>query len=138
MNLLLLAVVLVGATASARAGDVGVSVSLGQPGFYGRIDVGDYPRPQLLYEQPRMIRRGPPGRPPVYMHVPPGHAKNWRRHCATYDACDEQVYFVRDKWYNDQYVPRHQERNRRDGWQDGRRDDHQGNGRRTNDRGERR
>ncbi|MBS1142844.1 MAG: hypothetical protein H6R14_250 [Proteobacteria bacterium] len=138
LNLLLLAVVLAGAAAPAKASDVGVSVTLGQPGFYGRIDVGDYPRPQLLYSQPRMIQRGPSGRPPVYMHVPPGHARNWRRHCATYDACDERVYFVRDRWYNDQYVPRYQERNRRGDGQDGHRDDHRGNDRRSYDRGDRR
>lgn len=133
LNLLLLGVVLAGAAAPAKAADVGVSVTLGQPGFYGRIDVGDYPRPQLLYSQPRMIRRGPSGRPPVYMHVPPGHARNWRRHCETYDACDERVYFVRDRWYNDQYVPRYQERNRRGDWQDGRRDDRRGEDQRGNE-----
>jgi len=136
-NLLLLAVVLGGVAVPARSADVGVSVTLGQPGFYGRIDSGDYPRPQLLYSQPRMIRRGPSGRPPVYLHVPPGHARNWRRHCAAYDACDERVYFVRERWYNDQYVPRYQERNRvrHDDRRDGRRDDHRGNDRDDRHRG---
>lgn len=136
-NLLLLAVVLGGVSVPARAADVGVSVTLGQPGFYGRIDIGDYPQPQLLYSQPRMIRRGPSGRPPIYLHVPPGHAKNWRRHCAAYNACDERVYFVRERWYNDQYVPRYQERNRhhQDNRYDGRRDDHRGNDRDDRHRG---
>jgi len=131
LNLFLLAVLMVGPSAPARAADVGVSVSVGQPGFYGRLDIGDYPQPQLLYSQPRMIRRGMEGRPPVYMHVPPGHARNWRKHCAAYNACDEQVYFVRDGWYNNQFVPRYQERNRsgQDERHDGRRDDHRGNDR---------
>jgi hypothetical protein len=133
-NLLLLAVVLGGMSMPARAADVGVSVSLGQPGFYGRLDIGDYPRPQLLYSQPRMIRRGDSGREPVYMHVPQSHARNWRRHCAAYNACDERVYFVRDGWYNNQYVPRYQERNRsgQDERHDGRRDDRRGNDRGQN------
>jgi len=26
--------------------------------------------------------------PPVYLHVPPGHAKNWRKHCREYNACN--------------------------------------------------
>jgi len=136
-NLLLLAVVLGGVSVPTRAADVGVSVALGQPGFYGRIDIGDYPQPQLLYSQPRMIQRGPSGRPPIYLHVPPGHAKNWRRHCAAYNACDERVYFVRERWYNNQYVPRYQERNRhrQDDRQDGRRDDHRGNDRDDRQRG---
>jgi hypothetical protein len=133
MNLLLLAVVLAGASVPAQAADVGVSVTLGQPGFYGQIDIGDYPRPQLLYSQPRMIRRGPSGRPPIYLHVPPGHARNWRRHCDAYNACDERVYFVRERWYNNQYVPRYQERhgNRHDG----QRDDHRGSDRDDRQRG---
>ena len=30
---------------------------------------------------------------PIYLHVPPGHAKNWRKHCAHYNACGQPVYF---------------------------------------------
>lgn len=137
LNLFLLVALMAGTTLPARAADVDLSVSVGQPGFYGRIDVGDYPRPQLLYSQPRVIERGSSGRPPVYMHVPPSHARNWRRHCGAYNACDERVYFVRDGWYNNQYVPRYQERNRsrqderhdrrRDEQRDGQREDRRGN-----------
>jgi hypothetical protein len=39
-------------TAPALAADVGVSISIGQPGFYGQIDIGDYPQPRVLYAQP--------------------------------------------------------------------------------------
>jgi hypothetical protein len=136
LNLYLLAVLLAGATTPtpARAADLGVSVTVGQPGFYGRIDLGDYPQPQLLYQEPRMIQPGPSSRAPVYMHVPPGHARNWRKHCADYNACDERVYFVREGWYNNQYVPRYQEmhRDRRDQGNDGRRNDHRGDDRGQN------
>ncbi|MEQ6340840.1 MAG: hypothetical protein M3A44_04095 [Gammaproteobacteria bacterium] len=99
------------------AADVGVSISIGQPGFYGRIDIGDYPRPQVIYRQPIIIERAPMYRPPIYLRVPPGHAKHWRRHCHEYNACGEQVFFVRDEWYSREYVPRYQERyrDRRDG-----------------------
>lgn len=137
MKLFLLAVLLAAASAPARAADVGVSVSVGQPGFYGRLDVGDYPQPQLLYQQPRMIERVPEGRPPVYMRVPPGHARNWRRHCSAYNACDERVYFVRDGWYNNEYVPRYREQNRsrHDDRHDGWRDDHRGHDRDDHQRG---
>ena len=44
---------------SAQAADVGVSVSVGQPGFYGRIDIGNYPQPELIYAQPVVIRPAP-------------------------------------------------------------------------------
>jgi len=92
---------------SAFAGDVGVSVSVGQPGFYGRIDIGSMPPPRLVYAEPIVIQRAPVGvvREPIYLHVPPGHAKHWAKHCYRYHACGQPVYFVQDAWYNDVYVP---------------------------------
>ena len=104
--------------ASAYAADVGVSVSVGQPGFYGQITIGSAPRPELIYPSPVVIQPGPARvvEEPIYMHVPPGHAKNWKKHCAKYNACGRPVYFVRDRWYNETYVPhyqRHQEEYRR-------------------------
>lgn len=96
----------------ALATDVGVSISIGQPGFYGRIDIGDFPPPQVVYRQPRAIHRVPVDRPPIYLRVPPGHATNWKKHCHKYNACGERVYFVQDNWYNREYVPRYQEQHR--------------------------
>lgn len=95
----------------AFATDVGVSVSVGQPGFYGRIDIGNAPRPVLIYPQPVVIQKvyvaQPP--PPLYLHVPPGHAQKWSKHCHKYDACSRPVYFVKDDWYNNVYVPHYQQ-----------------------------
>jgi hypothetical protein len=94
---------------SAMATDVGVSVSVGQPGFYGRIDIGTVPPPVLVYPQPVVIQRPVVVQPvpvqPIYLHVPPGHAKNWSKHCQKYDACARPVYFVQEDWYNNVYVP---------------------------------
>lgn len=90
----------------ALATDAGVSVSVGQPGLYGRIDIGDYPRPPLVYRQP--IVAHPPVDvvyEPIYLHVPPGQAKRWRHYCGRYNACNSPVYFVQDTWYNEVYVP---------------------------------
>jgi hypothetical protein len=97
------------AAAPAFAADVGVSVSVGQPGFYGRIDIGNAPQPQLVYSQPVLIQRVGVVRQPIYLHVPPGHAKHWSKNCYKYNACGQQVYFVQDNWYNDVYVPRYRE-----------------------------
>lgn len=94
---------------AAQAADVGVSVSVGEPGFYGRIDIGNYPRPQVIYDEPVIVRRAAVRPAPVYLRVPPGHEKNWAKHCSKYDACGRPVYFVRDSWYNDVYVPAHRE-----------------------------
>jgi hypothetical protein len=106
----------------ALAADVGVSVSIGQPGFYGRLDIGDYPQPQVIYRQPMMIERAPMDRPPIYLRVPPGHAKHWSKHCREYNACGERVFFVQDNWYNREYVPRYQQQHR--DRQGGGRDEH--------------
>ncbi len=96
-------------TTPALAADVGVSISIGQPGFYGRLDIGDYPQPQVIYRQPMAIERVPMDRPPIYLRVPPGHAKHWSKHCREYNACGEWVFFVQDNWYNREYAPRYQE-----------------------------
>jgi len=139
MKRLILITVLAAAISPVFAANVGVSVSVGQPGFYGQIDIGDYPQPQLLYRQPVYIERYGMERPPIYMRVPPGHAKNWRKHCGAYNACGERVYFVQNNWYQREYVPRYQERhgNRRDERHEDRReqgrDDRQGDNR--NDHG---
>ena len=100
------------AIAPAHAADIGVSVSIGQPGFYGQIDIGGFPPPRILYREPMIIERVTVQRPPVYLHVPPGHAKNWGKHCHAYNACGEQVYFVQDNWYQNEYVPRYQKQHR--------------------------
>lgn len=123
------AVTAIALSTPAFAADVGVSVNIGQPGFYGRLDIGGFPPPAVIYSQPRFIEAVPRGRPPIYLRVPPGHAKHWDRHCREYRACGERVYFVRDNWYNREYAPRYQERygdrrehNReayRDGYRDG-------------------
>lgn len=86
-----------------------VSVSVGQPGFYGRIDIGSAPSPQLIFPQPVIIRPVHVVQPaqPIYLRVPPGHAKKWSKHCHRYNACARPVYFVNDDWYNNTYVPYH-------------------------------
>ena len=117
MKRLLIAVAVAAATSTtmttpALPADVGVSINIGQPGFYGQLDIGDYPPPQVIYRQPVIIERSYDERPPVYLRVPPGHAKHWRKHCGEYNACSERVYFVQDNWYNHEYVPRYQEQHR--------------------------
>lgn len=97
-------------SAPAIAGDVSASIGISQPGFYGEIHIGDLPRPTVIYAQPVWVQR--PARvvrvEPIYLHVPPGHEKHWRKHCGSYGACGRPVYFVREDWYQTHYVPRHQ------------------------------
>jgi hypothetical protein len=116
---------LMGASLSAVAADVGVSVTVDQPGFYGRLDIGNVPTPQLIYAQPVLIARPPPTvvvQEPLYLHVPPGHAKHWKKHCREYNACGQPVYFVQDRWYDEVYVPARREKHR--GEDHGRGEDH--------------
>ncbi|MDT7849566.1 hypothetical protein Q9292_08090 [Methylophilus sp. VKM B-3414] len=94
--------------ALATTAEAGVAVSVGQPGFYGQIVLGDaYPVPQVVYPQPVIIQPPPVAvvQPPMYLHVPPGHMKRWARYCGGYGACGRQVYFVQDGWYQNVYVP---------------------------------
>jgi hypothetical protein len=114
----LVAAAVAAVAARALVADAGVSVQIGEPGFYGSIDIGGFPQPQLIYPQPVMIQREPVQveLEPIYLHVPPGHAKHWAKHCHRYNACGRQVYFVQNSWYDHQYVPRYREIQReRDG-----------------------
>lgn len=91
-------------TTTAGAADVGVSISISEPGVYGRVDIGRFPQPQVIVAQPVVVHRprvvvAQPE--PVYLWVPPGHRKHWSRHCADYRACGVPVYFVQDRWYHD-------------------------------------
>jgi hypothetical protein len=100
------------------AADVGVSINISQPGFYGRIDVGRVPAPVVIYPQPIIIEQHPVAvvRQPIYLRVPPGHEKHWDKYCRRYGACGQPVYFVQDSWYRDVYAPRvYEERTRHDG-----------------------
>jgi hypothetical protein len=99
---------------------VGVSIGINQPGVYGRIDIGDVPRPALVLPRPVLI--APPRvvvqRDPVYLYVPPSHQQNWRRYCGRYEACGQPVYFVRDQWVRERYEREHPgwDRGRKRGW----------------------
>lgn len=132
-RMLLAAALAVTAVAPALAADVGVSVSIGQPGFYGRIDIGNYPQPQVIYPQPVVFAPAPYAvvQRPIYLRVPPGHAKNWGKHCGRYAACGQPVYFVQDGWYQNVYAPHYREDHRHDrrDRRDDRDDDHRGKGR---------
>lgn len=130
---------------SAQAADVGVSVQISQPGVYGRIDVGRLPVPQLVLPTPVIIvpprpprvvvgvAPPPPPPQPIYMWVPPGHQKNWGKHCQSYNACGVPVYFVQDGWYNEHVRPQGRGHGKSRGHDDerGRGDDHgKGHGKR--------
>jgi len=111
---------LAAAAVPAFAGtNVGVSVQVNEPGVYGRIDIGNVPTPPVLvYQQPVVVVQSPVAvqQRPIYLHVPPGHEKHWDKNCRKYNACGQPVYFVREDWYQQQYVPaRERERERERG-----------------------
>ena len=102
---ILLPTLLLGSGISLAQAQVSVSgVITGQvvPGVYGQVVFGNAPPPPVVYQQPMVIEQAPVGvapPPPIYLHVPPGHAKNWRKHCHEYHACNRPVYFVRSEEY---------------------------------------
>jgi hypothetical protein len=109
MKKFILPVFLASVSASVCAVDVGVSVSIGQPGFYGQINLGPDMVPRLVLPQPVIIAPAPAAAvlAPIYLHVPIAHTREWHRYCGRYDACGRQVYFVQDEWYEREYVPRY-------------------------------
>jgi hypothetical protein len=106
MRVITILALLIAGTGASRAGDLDIRVMLsGQvvPGVYGQVSIGNEGPPPLVYAQPMLIEplRAPP--PPIYLHVPPGHAKNWRRYCHEYNACGRPVYFVKSREYEPEY-----------------------------------
>jgi hypothetical protein len=91
----------------AMAADVSVAVTVGDPRFFGRIEIDSFPQPRLIFPKPVVVQVIPVGvvRAPLYLRVPPGHEKHWNKHCAEYNACGAPVYFIEDGWYNTVYVP---------------------------------
>jgi len=130
---LALAAVFVAGTASAQT-SVGVSVSINQPGVYGRIDIGNMPPPPVVYAKP--IIYAPPRvrvvQEPMYLYVPPGHQKNWGKHCKRYNACGQPVYFVRESWVRERHE-RHERENGRGGKHGHGKDKHDKKGKHGND-----
>jgi hypothetical protein len=92
--------------------------NVGQPGFYGRINIGGYRQPRVLYRQPIAIGRVPMNRAPIYLRVPAGHTRQWKKRCRDYNACGERVFFVQNNWYKHEYGPRYR-KNKRGSWNNG-------------------
>jgi len=84
------------------------------PGIYGRVAMASTAtaaattvKPPLVYSQ-AMLVDAPSATgavEPVYLHVPPDHAKNWKKYCAKYDACNKPVFFIKSAEYEPGYQP---------------------------------
>lgn len=130
------AIVASGLSLNANAG---VSVSVGEPGFYGHIEIGNLPRPpQLVFPEPVIVQRVPAAvaPAPIYLHVPPGHEKHWSKHCRKYNACGQPVYFIQDNWYNNEYVPEYRKTHGKGHGDDDHGGKHHGDDRGDDDHGE--
>jgi hypothetical protein len=101
---------LLAAAVTPAFAQVSASINIGEPNFYGQINIGDVPEPpRVIYAEPRVVERVHVVEEPVYLRVPPGHAKHWDKHCHEYHACNRPVYFVQDDWYQRVYAPHYQE-----------------------------
>jgi hypothetical protein len=110
MNKLVVFAIAASAIGSAAAQtSVGVSIGINQPGVYGRIDIGNYGPPSLVYAQPVVIMPAPIAvqRAPIYLYVPVAHQQNWARYCGGYAACGQPVYFVQERWVRERYDHEH-------------------------------
>lgn len=125
MRTVALAALLLATVGVCRADGLNINVILsGQvaPGVYGQVRIGNEDPPPLVYAQPMIIERQAAPPPVIYLHVPPGHARNWRKYCHEYNACNRPVYFVR----SEEYEPGYERRDRgNEHYEDrGRDDDH--------------
>ncbi|MDQ6684338.1 MAG: hypothetical protein M3Z16_04355 [Pseudomonadota bacterium] len=116
----LLALVIAAGTAGTAVAQTSVSIGINQPGVYGRINLGDVPRPALYRAEPVIIARPRVvvEQQPVYLYVPTVQQQNWRSYCGRYNACGQPVYFVRDEWVRERYEHEHPgwNRGRHRGW----------------------
>jgi hypothetical protein len=78
-----------------------------KPGVYGRVEFGNAPPPVVVYPQPVVIVQQSRPLQPIYLHVPPGHAKKWDKHCHKYNACNRPVYFVKSEEYGPDWDDHH-------------------------------
>jgi hypothetical protein len=112
MKRLLLSALLIASPLICNAG-ISVNLNLGDPGFYGPVDIVGAPPPQLVYSTPRIVVRGRRSYSPLYLRVPVIYIQDWPRYChyySNYNACDRPVYFVQDSWYQGTYVNYYQRR----------------------------
>jgi hypothetical protein len=138
----LIASALAAGAACAEAQNVSVSgVISGQvvPGVYGQVVFGNAPPPPVVYQQPVLVAPPPvvvggPPMEPIYLHVPPGHAKHWSKHCHEYHACNRPVYFVRSEEYEPGFDRERWEREHGHGHGHGRHDEDHDRG--DHDRGD--
>jgi hypothetical protein len=85
----------------------GVRAADTDPGIYGRIDTGRFPKPLVINHKPVLLDRAARSRSakPIYLHVRPGDEWHWNAHCKTYAACGAPVYFVTESWFMNVYLP---------------------------------
>ena len=100
----LVCLALAACASAAFATDVGVSVSVVQPGVYGRVDIGAAP-PPVVYAQPVIIEQPAVVRyqQPVYLYVPVVQQQHWAQYCGRYGACARPVYFVPETWVRERW-----------------------------------
>ncbi len=111
IGLLVLPAMLAGAVSLAQAQNVSFNATISGPvvpGVYGQLVIGNGPPPPVVYaqpviEQPAPVVVGAPAVEPIYLHVPPGHARDWHKHCHEYHACNRPVYFVKSAEYEPGY-----------------------------------
>lgn len=77
------------------------------PGIFGPIDTGRFPKPKVINRKPIVIDRAAQHwfARPIYLHVPPGDEFHWNAHCHTYNACAVPVHFVTESWFVNTYLP---------------------------------
>lgn len=127
--------------AHAQQAQVGITIDGPPlPGLFGRVQIGaNLPLPPVYLPRPVIIAPPPVAvaapREPLYLWVPPGQRKDWKRHCGAYDACGRPVYFVQERWVREHEPHRFEKKKRGRGHDDGHPGRGRGNGKGDDDKG---
>src|SRR6516164_2315535 len=114
MKRLRIAATVLALAAACGAADAASWQVMVQPGVYGRVAIGGYAEPPLVYApQPVVVVDNGFGevveesvdqayatdQTPVYLWVPEYQRLHWTQYCREYGAYGVPVYFVDDGWY---------------------------------------
>lgn len=109
----------------AAAQSVSLSLSVVQPGVYGRIDIGPEAPPAGFVVGSFGVPARVVVQQPMYIYAPEDHWRHWSEHCHRYNACGRPVYFVDERWVRARHAERHEYgRERQDERRDERREEH--------------
>ena len=106
----------------SASADASVGIAVGRSGYYGQVNVGNYPSAAHSYYAAPVVVEERPIRP-IYLSVPEYQAHDWDDYCHYYEACGRQVYLrieeihpYREFWHSPRWRHHKEEWHRNGEW----------------------